>query len=344
MNNLILEYNSRELLGGMRLFLYEKKIRYLSRYQNGKRESGAGFIKILRERDAYTLDIHIQSDLKGLNGNYTLLLLLENKEIAWEKIFLKEGKGVIQSKIILQGEMLRVEKDFYKEEALCGIKLFLDGQSWISGNFTEQRKETAVAEMSEKKEASDRIRSGLDEKTSEDWQQPVRFRNCPYAQEKVRQREDLHAAVRKEQTDIDVEDQYAEEKEISKKQVIKIGQPVFEDKWEQLQHNYQTVHPFDDQRIFLSIEPKDFVILQAPFQKLVNNSFLLHGFYNYRHLILGPDKELGGEGKISFYLGVPGTYFDREKMVAVMFGFEGFECAGAVEVGKFGYYMRRVEL
>ena len=40
----------------------------------------------------------------------------------------------------------------------------------------------------------------------------------------------------------------------------------------------------------------------------------------------------------------PGAYFEREKMVAVMFGFEGFECGGAVENGKFGYYMRRVEV
>ena len=60
-------------------------------------------------------------------------------------------------------------------------------------------------------------------------------------------------------------------------------------------------------------------------------------------MILGPDKELGGDGNC-YYLGVPGTYFEREKMVAIMFGFEGFECDGAVEIGKFGYYMRRVEL
>ena len=49
------------------------------------------------------------------------------------------------------------------------------------------------------------------------------------------------------------------------------------------------------------------------------------------------------QGK-SFHLGVPGSFYEREKMVAVMFGFEGFECNGPVEIGKFGYYMRRVEL
>lgn len=118
----------------------------------------------------------------------------------------------------------------------------------------------------------------------------------------------------------------------------------FDNKWDQLMNEYPQIHPFGDDRVFISIEPKDFIILQASCQKLVNNSFLPHGFYNYRYLILGPDKELGdGKGEC-FYLGVPGTYFEREKMVAVMFGFEGFECNGAVEIGKFGFYMRRVEL
>lgn len=128
-----------------------------------------------------------------------------------------------------------------------------------------------------------------------------------------------------------------------------IGQEIeeiysFDNKWDQLTHEYPQIHPFGDERVFISIEPKDFIVLRASCQKLVNNSFLLHGFYNYRYLILGPDKELGDSEGECFYLGVPGTYFEREKMVAVMFGFEGFECAGSVEIGKFGFYMRRVEL
>ena len=78
--------------------------------------------------------------------------------------------------------------------------------------------------------------------------------------------------------------------------------------------------------------------------RLANNSFLLHGFYNYRHLILGKDCRIGTSNEVCFYLGVPGVFFEREKMVAVMFGFEGFESAGPVEIGKFGYYLRRVEI
>ena len=70
----------------------------------------------------------------------------------------------------------------------------------------------------------------------------------------------------------------------------------------------------------------------------MNNSFLLHGFYNYRHVILGKEGEV-------HYLGVPGVFYEREKMVALMFGFEAFECCGGkAEPGKFGYYLRRVRI
>ena len=110
-----------------------------------------------------------------------------------------------------------------------------------------------------------------------------------------------------------------------------------EDKWEQILDTYDRIHPYGDERVYIKLEPKDFVILQAKYQHLVNNSFLLHGFYNYRYIILGKEKE--------YYLGVPGVFYDREKMVAQMFGFEAFECpSGDVKAGEFGYYLRKVEL
>lgn len=117
-----------------------------------------------------------------------------------------------------------------------------------------------------------------------------------------------------------------------------------EDKWGKLLTRYKTVHPFGDDRIFLTLKIEDLTILTDSCRKIMHNSFLLHGYYNYRHLILGKDCRLRESGKDCLYLGVPGVYYEREKQVAVMFGFEGFESADCVEVGKFGYYMREVEI
>jgi len=113
-------------------------------------------------------------------------------------------------------------------------------------------------------------------------------------------------------------------------------------KWEQLLAIYPSITPFSDVRRYLQISPGDFVILKDRSYRMVNNSFLLHGYFTYRHLILHRQNR---RGEMAYYVGVPGRYYDREKEVAILFGFESFE--GAAEPageGDFGYYMMRVEL
>lgn len=70
------------------------------------------------------------------------------------------------------------------------------------------------------------------------------------------------------------------------------------------------------------------------FRSYVHNSFLLHGYYNYGHVVID---ESGEEPR----LGVPGNYYEREQMVAEMFGFPVFEAAREEERitnGTFGYF------
>ena len=117
---------------------------------------------------------------------------------------------------------------------------------------------------------------------------------------------------------------------------------ILPNKWEQLNRIYPKIQPFGDVREYLSIAPCDFIILSEHYQELVQNSFLLHGYYNYGHLILTKIREGLEE---NYYLGVPGVYFEREKQAALLFGFEGFEGDGeAVTDGSFGYYMKHVEI
>ena len=113
-------------------------------------------------------------------------------------------------------------------------------------------------------------------------------------------------------------------------------------KWEQLSSIYPHIHPFRDAREFLSVGPEDFVVLRERCYQMTHNSFLLHGYYNYRHLLL-LRQEAAGQAK--YYIGVPGNFYEREKQVARMFGFESFE--GTREPaweGDFGYYLISVEL
>ena len=65
------------------------------------------------------------------------------------------------------------------------------------------------------------------------------------------------------------------------------------------------------------ISRSDLTLLPRKFWPLANNSFLLHGYHNYNHLVL---IEEGGRK----WLGVPGIYDTREARAADLFGFPRF--------------------
>ena len=76
---------------------------------------------------------------------------------------------------------------------------------------------------------------------------------------------------------------------------------------------------------------------------MCNNSFLIHGFFNYRYLML---KTVSTGEKKELYLGVPGIYERPEYAMALVFGFPDFEPADKqnkpLENGVFGYWMTQL--
>ncbi len=108
------------------------------------------------------------------------------------------------------------------------------------------------------------------------------------------------------------------------------------DKWEVIKKKYPILYPFRGQGPYVSIKPVDLQLLDGKYHKLNDNSFLMHAFYQYRHMILG---EYEQDGSAHFYVGVPGEFVKKEQDSAAMFGFEGYEHSGDL-----GYYLYRVEL
>ena len=103
------------------------------------------------------------------------------------------------------------------------------------------------------------------------------------------------------------------------------------------------IYPFEDNEILLcaKIEPKDIGLLPKELWALSNNSFLVHGYYCYHHLIFAKMKDRSG---CRYILGVPGIYHNREKFMAKMFGFDGFKPIRKRELrqGDFGYWYTSV--
>ena len=119
-----------------------------------------------------------------------------------------------------------------------------------------------------------------------------------------------------------------------------------EERWQQIRKEYPKVQPFDyegDNEV-LAIRPDDIGKLPRENWIYGNNSFLLHGYYNYRYLLLIRLKP--EDGPVRYLLGVPGHYYSNEKYMANMFGFPNFVLSKKQPPndGRFGYWYTDIKL
>lgn len=328
---------------------YAKKVVYLSEMEYGNKIKGAGFVRMEFSGEACFLDMHI-SGMTGLPANkYDIsVILVSGEKCDIGEIYIHSGKGEWQAQCKdgrIKNKCLE-ELTMAEDEILCAeiaeIFIKLSDSKIISGTTGLEKSTLKAAQMPEEKknwgEQTGRkwefrrnpevlTKTGESDKIPKEEENPEnKWENELLQQKKTIQENSMSRDEKKEEPE--------ENEEKNQMDVI-----ILNDKWDQLRQIYQVVHPYEDNREYISIQPKDFVIMTGDYQHLANNSFLLHGYYNYRHIILG--REPDG----FFYLGVPGVYYEREKMVALMFGFEAFECKGGkAEPGKFGYYLRRVRI
>ncbi len=117
--------------------------------------------------------------------------------------------------------------------------------------------------------------------------------------------------------------------------------------WESLIQNHTMYHPFDDRAAeCIQIELKHLRELPKCYWYLGNNSFLLHGFFNYHYLVVGRT------GEDRWFLGVPGIYQRQERVMAAIFGFPEFLAMAQEEkngeengepLNRFGCWCRYIE-
>ena len=319
--------------------MYGREMIYLTLYQGNNRIGNAGYVKVdIRDEDA-TFHFMFRKIPDDIRGEYPLRIMEDG---AW-----KEGPGLLfrgsqdtaekKSAPCGQIQQLQVllEKGYRIEGKSKNCPAQAEREAALPKGWTQQKEELQAGSgvMSTKRWTSQKevIQSEREIAKERDLQSE---REMPQAEREIVEEREPQPEREAPQPEREAPQP---EKGIAARVVA--AEEIREDKWEQILATYETIHPYGDGRVYVKLEPKDFVIMQGKYQHLVNNSFLLHGFYNYRYLILG--KEQGKE----YYLGVPGVFYEREKMVALMFGFEAFDCEGGnTRPGGFGYYLRRVEL
>ena len=279
----------------------------------------------------------------------------------------EEGKISVGKETTARGLFRRKEE----KETVSGMALQRGEKEAASGGFrqrgeegagsgvflTREEKETAPESLMQRREKETApetfMQSGEKEAVSESFMQREEKGTNPETYTQRREKETIQGAVSQSsrRSGTETEENYTRQRMGEGQEVSRAGNiskkngrtvKLLEEKWLQLSQIYPHIRPFRDERDYLSIGPSDFVIFSEESYRAVNNSFLLHGYYNYHHLIL---TRMERRGEILYYAGVPGNYYDREKQVAVMFGFESFECAEEpAQQGDFGYYMMRVKV
>lgn len=283
---------------------FNRKVYYIDYYENDVKRGNGGFVSLTFKADECLVHVGI----RNLPTESSLICrwfgIKDSRRIFLEEIKVNGGKADFV-RCYKKDRLGRKEVDI---EELDGFYFSLGNRKWGSCFSGELQKDLRIINLDDEKEerelmAAEKKQEGEPEKRRENGGNEAEEETCD-------------KAVKAEQED-------------------SAPEYVGRTSWEELIKTHQRIRPFEEQGDYISINPFTLKLLAPQYRSLCNNSFLLHGFYNYRHLILGYYRDMKREG---FYIGVPGTFHEKEQMVAEMFGFEGYEPSGPI-----GYYMRRVE-
>lgn len=104
------------------------------------------------------------------------------------------------------------------------------------------------------------------------------------------------------------------------------------------------VDAFDDDYFYDCIEVTPQMLSRLPLKdkEIINNSFLIHGYYNFHHLLFG--RVCDNENNTNYFIGVPGMYCNRERYMASMFGFSNFKKSHRSDYNNpyFGYWYQEI--
>lgn len=104
------------------------------------------------------------------------------------------------------------------------------------------------------------------------------------------------------------------------------------------------IDAFDDDYFYdcIEVSPEKLKCLNQNEIDIAGNSFLLHGYYNFRHILFGRVRDNLDNTK--YFIGVPGMYCNRERYMASMFGFNNFKKSHRSDYANpyFGYWYQEI--
>ena len=310
-------------------------IRYLYEYEGNQKKRNVGFVKVEQDGKETTISVHGKGLCGKSNENISCYLIKLDSEMG-NILFVPAGE--------IQIGMISCGGCFCYTEELIRAGYGKTEQS--VGQTCEKKDDICGLGLGDPKEA---FYVAL-------WNEEM-YGDLDIARAKVFQEFDSDKTAGEsksiksiDEKEAEVETQFGDDEEtenLEEEQPEKKEQETVEESSEKkdLKKDDRDIDLQNFRRQVMKIQRGEISILPRCEWKLANNNFLLHGYYNYRHLVLIDE---GNQLK----LGVPGIYHEREARAAATFGFPEFIAEADVNVTlepqernenqQFGYWCRQV--
>ena len=310
-------------------------IRYLYEYEGNQKKRNVGFVKVEQDGKETTISVHGKGLCGKSNENISCYLIKLDSEMG-NILFIPAGE--------IQIGMISCGGCFCYTEELIRAGYGKTEQS--VGQTCEKKDDICGLGLGDPKEAfyvalwNEEMYGDLDIARAKVLQE--------FASDKTA--EESKSIKNIDEKEAEVETQFGDDEEtenLEEEQPEKKEQETVEESSEKkdLKKDDRDIDLQNFRRQIMKIQRGEISILPRCEWKLANNNFLLHGYYNYRHLVLIDE---GNQLK----LGVPGIYHEREARAAATFGFPEFIAEADVNVTlepqernenqQFGYWCRQV--
>lgn len=286
----------------------QRFVTYIYAYENGQKINNTGYAKLETRGNRGQVEIHFANGGLYRGKGKVAFLYSENGKLIYIPIgeFAIEN-GVGNGLVPFQTDVLAgTDLSFSKMDGIY----IVDSENGIYLSFWRDVNVTDFSEINFMEYSLD---MSLPEKVDYPLPEPVEWPEQVHTESN---------AITLDKRIEDAEEEVLHTMEIPMRNIFPSNS--MENIWENFAKIKQPVQ-VNDEVSAIQIELSDLRELPKNYWYLGNNSFLLHGFFNYQHLLFG--KLPNGK----WFIGVPGIYARQERVMASVFGFPGFMHIGEGE-------------
>ena len=334
-------------------------IRYLYEYEGNQKKRNVGFVKVEQDGKETTISVHGKGLCGKSNENISCYLIKLDSEMG-NILFVPAGE--IQIGMISCGgcfcyteELIRagygkteqsVGQTCEKKDDICGLGLGDPKEAFYVALWNEEMYGDLDIARAKVFQEFDSEKTAEESKSIKNTPEKAAEVETQFGDDEETENLEEEQPEKKEQETVEESSEKKEQETVEELPEKKEQETVEESSEKKdLKKDDRDTDLQNFRRQIMKIQRGEISILPRCEWKLANNNFLLHGYYNYRHLVLIDE---GNQLK----LGVPGIYHEREARAAATFGFPEFIAEADVNVTlepqernenqQFGYWCRQV--